>query len=739
MDFIKTDGRRDDFARAAPELLIVDEAHTCAFGYEGRGGRHQRHQLLKQLSAKEDRHLILVTATPHSGKEEAFRSLLTLLKPEFANLPGDLTGPEREPDRRRLASHFVQRRRGDIRRYMAADTPFPERETDEATYSLSPEYRRLFDRVLRYAREVVTDPAGGRHRQRVRWWSALALLRSLASSPAAAAATLRKRSEAADGETPEQTDEMGRRAVFDADVDEQAEAMDVPPGADTDGDAPESSARRRLLEIAREAERLEGDKDAKLLGAVTRVKALLKDGFRPILFCRFIPTADYLARELRDRLPKDVAVEAVTGELPASDREARVEELGKAAKRVLVATDCLSEGINLQDHFDAVVHYDLAWSPTRHEQREGRVDRFGQPRSKVSVLTYYGVDNRIDGIVLDILIRKHKTIRSSLGISVPVPIETDALVEAVFEGLLLREKADTGQEFLPGLEAYLKPKKDDLYGKWDAAAEREKRSRTMFAQESIKVDDVAREIEDARAAVGSAEDVARFTVEALRAHGAVVSQRDGLHRFNVAEVPRALRDALGEDGSLKARFSLPVEEEVTYLSRTHPFVEALATHVLDTSLDALGESVAQRGGVIRTRAVTKRTTLLLVRFRYDIVTRRAGAVHSELAEECRILAFAGAPENAEWLDEVSAIRILEAAPAGNIAAEQAAGFITKVVEGFDSLRAQIEAEAQRRAEALLEAHRRVRQATRVRGTTHEVHAKLPVDVIGIYVVLPLVS
>src|SRR5207245_7664464 len=87
MDFIKTDRRRDDFARAAPELLIVDEAHTCAYGYEGRGGRHQRHQLLKQLSARENRHLILVTATPHSGKEEAFRSLLTLLKPEFASLP----------------------------------------------------------------------------------------------------------------------------------------------------------------------------------------------------------------------------------------------------------------------------------------------------------------------------------------------------------------------------------------------------------------------------------------------------------------------------------------------------------------------------------------------------------------------------------------------------------------------------------------------------------------------------
>ena len=53
--------------------------------------------------------------------------------------------------------------------------------------------------------------------------------------------------------------------------------------------------------------------------------------------------------------------------------------MAEAEQRILVATDCLSEGINLQSLFDAVVHYDLSWNPTRHQQREGRVDRFGQP------------------------------------------------------------------------------------------------------------------------------------------------------------------------------------------------------------------------------------------------------------------------------------------------------------------------------------------------------------------------
>ena len=114
----------------------MDEAHTCAFGYERGSGRHQRHELVSGLSADPNRHLILVTATPHSGKEDAFRSLITLLDAGFADLPDDLAGPENERYRRRLAMHLVQRRRADIVSYMQAMTCFPKRESKEDHYTL---------------------------------------------------------------------------------------------------------------------------------------------------------------------------------------------------------------------------------------------------------------------------------------------------------------------------------------------------------------------------------------------------------------------------------------------------------------------------------------------------------------------------------------------------------------------------------------------------------------------------
>lgn len=739
MDFIKSDRRRDEFARTCPEFVIVDEAHTCAFAYEGHGGKHQRHKLLAQLAEDSARHLVLVTATPHSGKEEAFRSLLSFLNPDFGNLPENLTGPRNEGHRRRLAAHFVQRRRADIRHYMQTETPFPEREEAEETYSLSPEYRRFFDRVLRYTRETVIDQEGGRHRQRVRWWSALALLRSVTSSPAAAASTLRNRTPTADTETPEEADEIGRRTVFDLASEDHTEGADVTPGSDTGEDSDEATKqRRRLLEMARDAEKLKGNMDAKLLKAVDLVKRFLKDGYRPIVFCRFIPTADYLAKELRDRLPKGVEVTSITGLLPPAEREARVLELAKAKKRVLVCTECLSEGINLQDHFDAVMHYDLSWNPTRHEQREGRVDRFGQPKKKVRVLTYYGIDNPIDGIVLDVLIRKHKTIRNSLGISVPVPIDTDAVVEAIFEGLLLRGKEGTSsQTLLPGLEEYLKPRKENLYTKWDEAADREKRSRTMFAQETIKVDEVARELHDVRNAVGSSKDVERFTVDALKAHRAIVAKEVNRYRFNVEETPRALRDALGSDNQFIGKFEMPVDDGVLYLSRTHPIVEGLAAHVMDTALDPIADSYARRAGAVRTKAVATRTTLILARFRFDIITRRGDEESAQLAEECLLLGFTGAPKNAQWLDDETAEQLLQAEPDENIYPEQAATFVKRVIEKIDALKPHLNEEAARRADYLLNAHQRVRDAARMTHVTYHVEPKLPADILGIYVYLPV--
>jgi hypothetical protein len=140
--------------------------------------------------------------------------------------------------------------------------------------------------------------------------------------------------------------------------------------------------------------------------------------------------------------------------------------------------------------------------------------------------------------------------------------------------------------------------------------------------------------------------------------------------------------------------------------------------------------------VIRTGRVQRRTTLLLVRFRYHIITRKGDDDTPLLAEDCQILAFGGSPQSAEWLDDDQAVALLDADPEANVPHEQAVDFVRKVVEGYDLISAHLNDVAKRRGDELLKAHRRVRQASRLKGVSQRVEPKLPPDVLGIFVFLP---
>ncbi len=235
-DFIKSDRRAADFEHKCPEFVIVDEAHGCTLASGVGRGRQQRFELIRKIASRPDRHIVLVTATPHSGNEGAFRSLLGLLDEEFFDLPADIDRAEREGIRKKLARHLVQRRRADIRHYLETDTSFPSRLDKEQTYNFSKEYRELFDDIVRFAREFVTESGSDKRRRRVRYWSALALLRCFSSSPAAAVATLRSRA-AVDLAAEEDVEEIGRRTVLDQDDADDVAVIDLSPGSESEGEA----------------------------------------------------------------------------------------------------------------------------------------------------------------------------------------------------------------------------------------------------------------------------------------------------------------------------------------------------------------------------------------------------------------------------------------------------------------------------------------------------------------------
>jgi superfamily II DNA or RNA helicase len=572
LDYIKSDRRRADFLRACPGFVIVDEAHACATASQGR---HQRYELLRGLAAERSRHLLLLTATPHSGDEQAFYRLLGLLDPEFERLSQAGTD-DWDRLRERLSGHFVQRRRPDLAEWNEGKL-FPRRETKELTYRFTGDWDRFFSAVLDYCADVVGAAEGDELRQRLSFWGTLSLMRCVASSPAAAAQALRTR--AGLDACPEAEEDL-RERLFDG-------AADFLP--DDDVEPPAARADPLLEGLIAQAERLAGQSgDPKLKLLADHVGKLLSEGFNPVVFCRYLATAHYLGRHLEKRFPA-VTLGVVTGELTADERREKVELLGEAEQRLLVATDCLSEGINLQEHFDAVVHYDLSWNPTRHEQREGRVDRFGQPRDVVRSTLIYGANNPVDGAVLEVIVRKARTIREKLGVPVPLPDEGHTLTQAMMRTVLLRHRGSERQQLLPfGDEAVAKA----IDSVWEDAAEKARRNRTVFAQRRLKPEEVLPEWHRTLAVLGGGEEVRRFAGRALARLGAGLEPMRHGFKAPLSSLPEEVRERLeaeGLTGTLKLDFAYPAAGRCQPVQRSHPLVSVLAETLLERTLADAGD------------------------------------------------------------------------------------------------------------------------------------------------------
>ncbi|MGZ5543772.1 MAG: helicase-related protein, partial [Limisphaerales bacterium] len=565
LDYIKSERHRVHFLSIAPECVIVDVALTCASSGQGK---QLRFELLQRLVANEERHLLLLTATPHSGDEAAFYNLLSLLDPKFTELQHRISADD--PLRRELARHFVQRRRKDIDEWH--DTRgFPKRMTTEITYQLSGEWGQFFDDVQTYCRELAESvEQSGNGSSRLIWYATLALLRCVASSPAAAAKALNTRlAGALDNDTCLSDDRL-----YDGQADDLASSDLEPPAQLQD-----AGRLQDLITLAISLSDKAGD--PKLAVLIEHIKHLLAEGYNPVIFCRYIATAHYVAEQLRKQFPT-VMIEAVTGEYTPEEREQRVQAMDEADQRLLVATDCLSEGVNLQHLFTAVVHYDLAWNPTRHEQREGRVDRFGQQAPEVRCSMLYGQDNPVDGFVLNVILRKAEAIRQELGILVPMPEDETRINQALVKAALMKrgESDNAPRQFslfdFEEAEAPLKP----LQAQWQDALEKARTNRTVFAQRRIRPEEVMPEWQKQQSALGTEEDVKRFVQTACaRLNAPLETGKRNTYKLLPQHFPESLKQRFSDEGIEK-----PLLLNFTELHRSHPVVTILAEHLLEEAL-----------------------------------------------------------------------------------------------------------------------------------------------------------
>lgn len=725
IDYLKNDRRKPIFLNDCPEFLIVDEAHTATKPAGASSpSQQQRYHLLYDLAKKSDRHMILLTATPHSGKDEEFQSLLGLLRPDFEKLSMDNL---EQKHKEQIAKHFIQRKREQIRKWLGEDTPFPDRDTREIGYRLSLDYKYFFNEAQNFARGL-TKGAEEHKGLKGKYWAALALLRGIMSSPAAGLEMLQgriNRSTEEDGVIYEENPVIER---LEEDTDStQMELLEQAGLAQSEVEI--------LKSLAADLEKLSGIKqDLKVAEALNQVKTLLKGGFNPIIFCKYIATAKYVAEVLRSELPKSIEIQAITSELPDEQRKEKIEAMGQSEKRILVATDCLSEGINLQDQFNAVLHYDLPWNPNRLEQREGRVDRFGQNSPEVKTWLLWGEDNPIDAIVLKVLIRKVRDIQKSTGVSISLGEDNRSIMDAVLNEVLLDPQkalkvSQTSIDFGPDYHQAM------ITRELEAAKEKAKNLRSIFAHMAIPQEEIENDLKSVDEAIGDIKSVETLVLNGITHLGGSV-QSDGVgYKIFLQNLPAHLRETLGTKTDYKVSFHSPTPEGYRYIGRNHKFTEQLCQFLLALAFEQKGDyGKVARSSVIQSDRVQVQTTV--IQFRVRNVIKEVQSKVENISEEMYLWGFEGSSSQGNTLTyEHCKSLLFEAESIQNLSLERQQDVFQNQVKLFDEKLDLFKHVAEDRAVKLVEAHGRFK--TLVGGKRYEaVHPILPPDILGVYVFLP---
>lgn len=760
IDYIKLkdkQGRREMFINDCPELVIVDEVHTCARP-AGKGDQ-LRYDLLKEVSSRPDRHIVLLTATPHSGKDEEFQSLIGLLNPEFAEY--NISGMD-ENKRKKLARHFVQRKRENLKRWRKhseEQNPFPERDSKEIRYSLSEEYLSLYNGILDFARGLSTQTGKKiKNTSPIKYWAALALLRGAMSSPAAGLSMLKNRKNKLSEEIQEDEEDFYfRSTLFDKELNRDDS---LTTNAINEYEAQEKNDDFLEILTQRAEELCNYPSDNKLSKAIsvlsdwTKGEQEIVDGvkqkvvYHPIVFCKYIQTAKYIGEKLKDYFGNKVQVVVATSELADEQRRDLIDSIHPDKPRILVATDCLSEGINLQELFNAVLHYDLPWNPNRIEQRDGRVDRFGQESPRIKTFILLGENNDVDKIVWGVLIKKIYEIRNSIGVNISIGDDDSSVMEGLIKKLITGEEEASNKQLSLFAD-------DHITNVIEQMRRKAENLRSIFAHEAVSAEEIENELKEVDDAIGDISSVESFVTSSIIAlrgtctpiYARKTNREDGIqsykqgYRIDLTNLPPHLQSMLPKNGkNITICFESPTPAGLVYVGRNHKFVEQLCQFMLSLAIDMNKNSAyprVARSAVVLTQKVKTRTTL--IQFRVRNVIREIGSKREVIAEEVFLWGYEGSHADSRILSEDESKQLLfEVESKENMSQESQENEFDYEQQRFSSKAEAFKEVAQQRADHLVEAHGRFRSL--VGGKSYEtVIPVLPPDILGVYIFKPVAT
>jgi superfamily II DNA or RNA helicase len=604
------------------DLIVADEAHKMSAHYFGNEVKEtKRYQLGRKLS-QITRHFLLLTATPHSGKEQDFQLFMALLDED--RFEGRFRDGVHTVDISDLMRRLVKE---ELYRFDGRPL-FPERRAYSVEYKLSDEEAALYQEVTDYVREEMNRAErlgeGQGRRRNIVGFALTILQRRLASSPEAIYQSIRRRRERLEkrlreAEMAERADRVNLTPTLPGidieDLDDLDELTDNEVEELEEQVVEQASAAATIAELKAEIVTL-----SHLETLAARVRAAgtdrkweeLRDllnneemmfdsaGARRklIVFSEHVDTLNYLAERIRNELGRDEAVVVIHGGM---GREARrnAQEAFTQDKEVsiLIATDAAGEGINLQ-RAHLLVNYDLPWNPNRIEQRFGRIHRIGQTEV-CHMWNLVAIETR-EGEVFKRLFDKLETQRGRLGgrvFDVLGGIFTDrSLRELLIEAVRYGEA--------PDVKARLQQVVDNAVDH-DLLQVLSERALTTEGMTPADVERVRLEMERAQARRLQPHFIRSFFIEAFTSLGGRITEREA-GRYEITHVPadaRARDRLIGMGAPLLRRYERVTFEKDLVSVSGKPLAEFVAPGhpLLDATVHLIIEryrSLLKQGSVL---------------------------------------------------------------------------------------------------------------------------------------------
>ncbi|MHA1439274.1 MAG: helicase-related protein, partial [Promethearchaeota archaeon] len=646
IDYAKRPGVKEEIIQFDWDMVIIDEAHNVMRPHLGSDDESsksfkQSYGFAKILANKVP-NLLLLTATPHNGYKDCFASLLEMINKELVSLDEK---KEYRILKEKAINYICQRRREDVVDWIKDSkynkNPFPMRDSDEIYITPSQQFVETIEALNEFSQHVLQrSDRSPSEEKKLNIWTILHFHKRAISSPHALICSVNNRINEIEKKL-----QKNFQAIQDVKLllSSQEAAQSVMDGYETDRLSEDEIDNRndkliitktmedlrkekKLLEKVKIAAEKLKKKDTKMIDLIDKIlPERFKYSKKIIIFTRYIDTLTYIKANLLEKKEsslkyKDIEIYSVHGKMASQHRQDVYNKFLESEQGILISTDCMAEGIDLQFSADQIINYELTWNPNRLEQRNGRIDRFGQPKEKVYIRTLIMKDT-IEMDILEALVKKAHEIKKAYGFVPGFFGDTEAVIDHLREKRLKKKQKD----IQTSLDKWLNFSKsvDDLLSVFFSEQKiKEMMEDSFYGHNNINLEEIEQRMRLTEENIGNEETLLNFLKKSVDLYGGSVKLKQKQMQIYEITLPEQVQKDIGvnfNDGYLITpnREVNATRHDIDGVNLKNPVIAGLVEKIKNEAFSSDNEFYGRTATFMSSEA-SKVSVIVHVKIRYVI-------------------------------------------------------------------------------------------------------------------------